>query len=57
MLAALAVILGAFGAHGLEARVPPERLETFDEVGLLALIEGRIDLMRDALDAENEGWE
>ncbi len=29
-LGALAVILGAFGAHGLENRVPPERLETFE---------------------------
>jgi len=27
--AGLAVALGAFGAHGLESRVTPERLETF----------------------------
>lgn len=28
-LAGLAVAAGAFGAHGLESRVSPERLETF----------------------------
>jgi uncharacterized membrane protein YgdD (TMEM256/DUF423 family) len=28
-LAALAVAAGAFGAHGLEGRVSPERIETF----------------------------
>ena len=27
---ALAVSLGAFGAHALRARLPPERLETFE---------------------------
>ncbi|PSQ73391.1 MAG: DUF423 domain-containing protein, partial [Bacteroidetes bacterium SW_7_64_58] len=27
--AGLAVALGAFGAHGLEGRVSPERVETF----------------------------
>ena len=30
VLAGLAVLLGAFGAHGLEARVPAERLDTFE---------------------------
>jgi len=29
-LLALAVILGAFGAHGLKAMVTPDRLETWD---------------------------
>ena len=29
-LAALAVILGAFGAHGLKQIVPPEAVSTFD---------------------------
>lgn len=29
----------------------------FDEEGLTALIEARIDLLRDMLDARNEGWE
>ena len=29
MAAALGVALGAFGAHGLEGRVSPDRLETF----------------------------
>lgn len=28
--AGLAVVLGAFGAHALEGRVTPERLETFE---------------------------
>jgi uncharacterized membrane protein YgdD (TMEM256/DUF423 family) len=30
LLAALGVDLGAFGAHGLRARLRPERLETFE---------------------------
>ena len=30
ILAALAVILGAFGAHGLKQIVPPETISTFD---------------------------
>lgn len=30
LAAGLAVALGAFGAHGLEARVTPERLQTFE---------------------------
>lgn len=30
MLAALAVILGAFGAHGLKARISPEHLQIFE---------------------------
>jgi|SRR5687768_4730830 len=30
ILAALAVILGAFGAHGLKQIVPPETVSTFD---------------------------
>lgn len=30
LLAAIAVALGAFGAHALEGRVVPERLETFE---------------------------
>lgn len=30
ILAALAVILGAFGAHGLKQIVPPETVTTFD---------------------------
>ena len=29
-LLAMAIILGAFGAHGLQALVTPERLETWD---------------------------
>ena len=29
LAAGLAVALGAFGAHGLEGQVPPDRLETF----------------------------
>ena len=29
LAAGLAVVLGAFGAHGLEGRVSPDRLETF----------------------------
>ena len=29
LLAGLAVAAGAFGAHGLEGRVSPDRLETF----------------------------
>ena len=33
VLAALAVVLGAFGAHGLRARLSPQDLETF-EVGV-----------------------
>lgn len=53
-LSGLAVLLGAFGAHGLEGRVTPERLETF-EIGvryqmyhglallLLALLKTSID--------------
>lgn len=34
LAAALAVMTGAFGAHGLEGRVSPERLATF-ETGVL----------------------
>ncbi len=30
VLAGLAVAAGAFGAHGLEGRVSPERIETFE---------------------------
>lgn len=30
LLAALAVVLGAFGAHGLKQIVPPETVSTFD---------------------------
>jgi len=30
LLAGLAVALGAFGAHGLESRVSPERIDTFN---------------------------
>ncbi|MES3630681.1 MAG: DUF423 domain-containing protein [Longimonas sp.] len=30
ILAGLAVALGAYGAHGLEARVTPERVDTFN---------------------------
>lgn len=30
VLAGVAVVLGAFGAHGLEGRVTPERLATFE---------------------------
>lgn len=30
LLAGLAVALGAFGAHALRGRLPPERLETFE---------------------------
>lgn len=30
LLAGLAVALGAFGAHGLDGRVPPDRLATFE---------------------------
>lgn len=30
VLAALAVVLGAFGAHGLKQIVPPETVSTFD---------------------------
>jgi uncharacterized membrane protein YgdD (TMEM256/DUF423 family) len=30
LLAALAVMLGAFGAHGLKTRLPPEMLITFE---------------------------
>jgi uncharacterized membrane protein YgdD (TMEM256/DUF423 family) len=30
ILGALAVAMGAFGAHGLRARVPPERLDTWE---------------------------
>lgn len=30
LCAALAVALGAFGAHGLEGRITPERLQTFE---------------------------
>ena len=30
VLAGLAVAAGAFGAHGLEGRVPPRRLEVFE---------------------------
>jgi len=30
LFALLAVILGAFGAHGLEARLSPEQLDTFE---------------------------
>lgn len=30
LLAGLAVAFGAFGAHALEGRVPPARLDTFD---------------------------
>ena len=30
LAAGLAVALGAFGAHGLEGRVTPERLQTFE---------------------------
>lgn len=33
LLAGLAVVLGAFGAHALEQHINPERLETF-EVGV-----------------------
>ncbi len=33
VLGGLGVALGAFGAHGLEQRVPPERLATF-EIGV-----------------------
>jgi AcrR family transcriptional regulator len=33
------------------------RLEEYQGEALKRLIEGRIDLMRDMLDAENEGWE
>lgn len=29
LLAGIAVMLGAFGAHGLEGRVSPDRVETF----------------------------
>jgi len=29
-LLAMAIIFGAFGAHGLQALVTPERLETWD---------------------------
>ncbi len=36
--AGLAVALGAFGAHGLEGRVTPERLETFKTGVLYHLI-------------------
>ncbi len=30
LLGAAAVALGAFGAHGLKSRLPPERLQTFE---------------------------
>ncbi len=30
LFALLAVVLGAFGAHGLEAQLSPERLDTFE---------------------------
>jgi Uncharacterized small membrane protein len=29
LLAGIGVVLGAFGAHGLEGRVSPDRLDTF----------------------------
>ncbi len=34
-----------------------EHREDYDQAGLRGLIEARTDLMRDMLDAENEGWE
>ncbi len=34
-----------------------EHLDEYEGKALVKLIEGRIDLMRDMLDAENEGWE
>jgi AcrR family transcriptional regulator len=34
-----------------------ERLDEYQGEALLKLVEARIDLMRDMLDAENEGWE
>jgi uncharacterized membrane protein YgdD (TMEM256/DUF423 family) len=30
LFAALGVVLGAFGAHALKARIPPQRLESFE---------------------------
>jgi hypothetical protein len=34
-----------------------EHREEFDERGVARLMEARIDLMRDMLDAKHEGWE
>ena len=37
-LAALAVALGAFGAHALEGRLTPERLETWETAARLHIV-------------------
>ena len=37
ILGAIAVAAGAFGAHGLEGRVPPQRIDTFDTGARLLL--------------------
>ena len=38
MLLALGVLLGAFGAHGLEDRITPERMETWNTAALYHLV-------------------
>ena len=37
-LLALGVLLGAFGAHGLESRITPERMETWNTAALYHLV-------------------
>ena len=38
LLMALGVLCGAFGAHGLEARITPERMETWNTGALYHLV-------------------
>lgn len=38
LLLALGVLLGAFGAHGLEGQVTPERLDTWNTAALYHLV-------------------